>query len=159
MERNLPRKLERDILKQLATEQMVEIIIEEGKSIERLPNRVVELEEEIEKLKVSRDLDSIRLWKPPSGDILRKTENKQQEKPEQNQTPKWKPGGQAGHRRKTRKGFGGVDRFEILGPQVCGWCGQGELFGEPLKMETQQVGELVDRPMEIVVYPKIYVDL
>ena len=116
MGKNLPPKLDREILKQLATEQLVEIIIEEGKSIERLTNRVVELEKEIEKLKVSRDLDSIRLWKPPSGNILKKTENKQQEKPEQNQTQKRKPGGEGGHRGKTRKGFGGVDRFEILAP-------------------------------------------
>jgi transposase len=138
MEKNLPRKLDTDIiLKQLVTEQLVEMIIEEGKSIEKLTNRVVELEKEIEKLKVSRDLDSIRLWKAPSGDILKKTENKQQEKLEENQTPKRKPEGQPGHRGKTRRGFGGVDRFEILGPQVCGWCGQGELFGEPIKMETQ----------------------
>jgi hypothetical protein len=34
---------------------MVEMIIEEGKSIEKLTNRVVELEKKIEKLKVSRD--------------------------------------------------------------------------------------------------------
>jgi transposase len=83
MEKNLPRKLDTDIiLKQLATEQVVEIIIEEGKIIEKLTNRVVELEKEIEKLKVSRDLDSIRLCKEALGDILKKTENKQQEKPE-----------------------------------------------------------------------------
>jgi transposase len=75
MEKNLPRKLDTEILKQLATEQLVEIIIKQGNSIEKLTNRVVELEEEIEKLKVSRDLDSIRLWKAPSGDILKKTEN------------------------------------------------------------------------------------
>jgi transposase len=123
MEKNLPPKLETEILKQLATEQVVEMIIEEGKSIEKLTNRVVELEKEIEKLKVSRDLDSIRLWKAPLGGILKKSENKQQEKPEENQTLKRKLGGQAGHRGKTRKGFGVVDRFEILGPQVCGWCG------------------------------------
>ena len=129
MEKNLRPKLDREIFKQLATEQLVEIIIEEGKSIEKLTNRVVELEEEIERLKVNRDLDSIRLWKPPSGNILKKTENKQQEKPEEKQTPKRKAGAQAGYRGKTRKEFGGVDRFEILGPQVCGWCGQGELFG------------------------------
>jgi transposase len=78
MERNLPRKLDTEILKQLATEQLVEIIIEEGTSIEKLTNRVVE----IEKLKVSRDLDGIRLWKAASGNILKKTENKQQDKPE-----------------------------------------------------------------------------
>jgi transposase len=143
MEKNLPRKLDTEILKQLIIEQVVEMIIEEGESIEKLTNRVVELENEIEKLtnrvveleneieklKVSRDLDSIRLWKAPSGDILKKSENKQQEKLEENHTPKRKPGGQAEHRGKTRKEFGGVDRFEILGPQVCGWYGQGELFG------------------------------
>jgi transposase len=97
MEKKLPRKLDREILKQLATEQVVEITIDQGKSIEKLTNIVVELEKEIEKVKVSRDLDSIRLWKAPSGDILKKTENKQQEKPEEkpeeNQTPKRKPGG------------------------------------------------------------------
>jgi transposase len=88
-----------------------------GQSIEKLTNRVVELEKEIDKLKVSRDLETITLSKPPSGDILKKTENKQEEK----QTRKRKPGGQPGHRGKRRKGFGGVDRFEIVGRQVYGW--------------------------------------
>jgi transposase len=105
MEKNLPRKLDRKILKQLATEQVVEIIIEEGNSIEKLTNRVVEVEKEIEKLKVSTDLDSIRLWKEPLGDILKKTENKQQEKPEENQTPKRKPGGQPGIGEKRERGL------------------------------------------------------
>jgi transposase len=82
MEKNLPRKLDTEMFKQLATEQLVEIIIKQGNSIEKLTNRVVELDEEIEKLKVSRDLDSIRLCKEALGDILKKTENKQQEKPE-----------------------------------------------------------------------------
>ena len=91
-----------------------------GKSIENLTNKVVELEKEIEKLKVSRDLETIRLSKAPLGDILKETENKQEDKPEENQTRKRKPRGQPGHREKTRKGFGGVDRFEIIGRQVCG---------------------------------------
>jgi transposase len=82
MEKNLPRTLDTKIFKKLATEQLVEIIIKQGKTIEKLTNRVVELAKEIEKLKVSRDLDTIRLWKAPSGDILKKTENKQQDKPE-----------------------------------------------------------------------------
>jgi transposase len=46
-------------LKQLGTEQLVEIIIDQGKTIEKLTNRVVELEKQIEKLKVSRDLEII----------------------------------------------------------------------------------------------------
>jgi hypothetical protein len=37
------------------------------------------------------------------GKHPQKTENKQQEKPEENQTLKRKPGAQAGHRGKTRK--------------------------------------------------------
>jgi hypothetical protein len=55
MEKNLPRKLDTEILKQLATGQLVEMIIEDGKSIEKLTNRVVEQEKKIEKLKLSRD--------------------------------------------------------------------------------------------------------
>jgi transposase len=47
------------------------------------------------------------------GDILKETENKQEEKPEENQTRKWKPGGQPGHRGKRRKVFGGVDRIDL----------------------------------------------
>jgi transposase len=47
------------------------------------------------------------------GDILKETENKQQEKPEETQTRKRKPGGQPGHRVKRRKGFGGVDRIDL----------------------------------------------
>jgi transposase len=59
MEKKLPPKLDPEILKQLATEQLVEIIIDQEKSIENLTNRVVELEKQIEKLKVSRDLETI----------------------------------------------------------------------------------------------------
>ncbi|WP_041639142.1 hypothetical protein [Trichormus azollae] len=59
MEKKLGLKLDREILKQLGTEQLVEITIDQGKSIEKLTNRVVEVEKEIEKLKVSRDLETI----------------------------------------------------------------------------------------------------
>jgi transposase len=67
MEENLPQKLDTEMFKQLATEQLVEMIIEEGKSIEKLTNRVVELEKEIEKLKVSRDLDIIQIMESTVG--------------------------------------------------------------------------------------------
>ena len=59
MKKKLGPKLDREILKQLGIEQLVEIIIDRGKSIEKLTNRVVELEKEIDKLKVSRDLETI----------------------------------------------------------------------------------------------------
>ena len=59
MEKKLGPKIDREILKQLGTEQLVGVIIDQGKSIENLINRVVELEKEIEKLKVSGDLETI----------------------------------------------------------------------------------------------------
>ncbi len=136
--------------RQLATEQLVEIIIEQANAIEQLKTRVIELEIVIEKLKVSRDLDSTTSSKPPSGDILKKTEKKLEE----SEAPKRKPGGQPGHQGKTRKGFGRVDRFEILRPQVCSCCGQKEFHAKPIKIETQQVAQLVDRPIEIVEYQR-----
>lgn len=154
MQKDLPAKQDSDRLKQLPTEQLVEIIIEQAKVIEQLKTRVIELEEEIKKLKVGRDLDSTTSSKPPSGDILKKTENKQQDKPGESETPQRKPGGQPGHPGKTRKGFGRVDRFEILRPQVCSCCGQRGFDAEPTKIETQQVAQLVEKPIEIVEYQK-----
>jgi transposase len=154
MEKDLPRQLDREILGQLATEQLVEMIIEQAIAIDQLKSRIVELEQQVEKLKVSRDLDSTTSSKPPSADILKKTENKLEDEPGENETPKRKPGGQPGHPGKTRKGFGRVDKFEILRPQVCSCCGQREFSGEPIKIETQQVAQLVERPIEIVEYQR-----
>jgi transposase len=150
MEKNLPPKLDRESLRQLTTEQLVEMVMEQALAIEALKSRVIELESVIEKLKVSRDLDSTTSSKPPSGDILKKTENKQA----LSETLKRKPGGQPGHQGKTRKGFGRVDRFEILRPQMCKCCGQREFHSEPIKIETQQVAQLVERPIEIVEYQR-----
>ena len=112
MKKDPPLKLDSETLNQLATEQLVEIIIEQAKTIELLKSRAVELEKKIQELKVSRDLDSTTSSKPPSADILKKTENYPVAQPFESQTPKRKPGGQPGHPGKTRKGFGRVDRFE-----------------------------------------------
>ncbi|BAZ29660.1 transposase IS66 (plasmid) [Cylindrospermum sp. NIES-4074] len=154
MQKDLPPKLESETLRQLATEQLVEMIIEQANAIVQLKSKVIELQQEIEKLKVSRDLDSTTSSKPPSGDILKKPENKQEDKPEESEAAKRKPGGQPGHPGKTRKGFGRVDRFEILRPQMCSCCGQREFRAEPIKIETQQVAQLVERPIEIVEYQR-----
>lgn len=154
MQKDLPPKLDIEKLRQLACEQVVEIIVEQANAIEQLKSRIVELEKEIEKLKVSRDLDSKTSSKPPAGDILKKSENKLDDQAQQSEAPKRKPGGQPGHPGKTRKGFSRVDRFEILRPQVCSCCGQREFCAEPVKIETQQVAQLVDRPIEIVEYQR-----
>jgi transposase len=154
MKKEQPLKLDREILNQLAPSQLVEIIIEQAKAIEQLKSRVVELEKKIQELKVSRDVDSTISSKPPSADLLKKTEKKPEAQPSESKTPKRKPGGQPGHPGKTRKGFCRVDRFEILRPQVCRCCGQEEFSSEPIKIETQQVAQLVERPIYIVEYQK-----
>lgn len=64
MKKDLPPKLDRESLKQLATEQLVELIMEQAIAIEKLRTKVLELEQEIKKLFVSRDLDSTTSSKP-----------------------------------------------------------------------------------------------
>ena len=154
MEKDLPPKLERETLLQLAPEQLVDIIVEQAIATEKLNSRILKLEQELEKLKVSRDLDSKTSSKPPSGDILKKTENKQQDKPEESEAPKRKPGGQPGHQGKTRSGFGRVDRYEILRPEDCVYCGQKAFATVAVKIEKQSVAQLVEHPIEIVEYQR-----
>jgi transposase len=154
MGKDLLLKLERETLLQLAPSQLVDIIVEQAIAIEKLNSRILELEEKVEKLKVSRDLDSSTSSKPPSGDILKKTENKQQDKPEESEAPKRKPGGQPGHQGKTRSGFGRVDRYEILRPEDCLYCGQKAFATVAVKIEKQSVAQLVERPIEIVEYQR-----
>ena len=47
MKKESPLKLDSEILNQLATEQLVEIIIDQAKAIEQLKSRVVELEKKV----------------------------------------------------------------------------------------------------------------
>ncbi|MEH2283691.1 MAG: IS66 family transposase [Nostoc sp.] len=154
MGKDLLLKLERETLLQLTPEQLVNIIVEQANAIEKLNSRILELEEKVEKLKISRDLDSKISSKPPSGDILKKTENKQQDKLLESEAPKRKPGGQPGHQGKTRKGFGRVDRYEILRPTDCVYCGQKAFANVAVKIEKQSVAQLVERPIEIVEYQR-----
>ena len=106
-------------LNQLSKSELVQLIISQQKIIE-------ELKQEIEKLKVSRDLDSQTSSKPPSTDLLKKSEKQSIETKEQ-QKPKRKPGGQPGHPGKTRKGFDRIDRCVLLRPEKCSHC-QSKIF-------------------------------
>ncbi|BAY49397.1 transposase IS66 [Scytonema sp. HK-05] len=159
MNEDLPQKLDRPSLCQLSKEQLVDIIIEQAIVIQQqaiviqqLQTMIKELKQQIERLRVSRDLDSKTSSKPPSGDILKKPEKKESEASSEQNSTKRKPGGQPGHQGKTRKGFGRVDYFEILRPEFCTCCGHTEFVSEPVKIETQQVAQLVERPIEIVEY-------
>jgi transposase len=85
---------------------------------------------------------------PPSTDLIQKSE-KPTEKPEEQQ--KRKPGGQPGHQGTTRKGFGRVDRREVIHPEICQCCGSREL-STAINQQTQQVACLVAKPIEVVEY-------
>lgn len=151
MDQDLPQQLDRESLSQLDKQQLVDIIIEQVRINQQLQASINELKQEIERLGVSRNLDSKNSSKPPSSDLLQKSEKKKPQEESQPNSPKRKPGGQPGHAGKTRKGFGRVDRYEILRPQVCACCGQTEFAFESVLVEKQQVAQLV-RPIEIVEY-------
>jgi transposase len=154
MNQNLPQELDRESLNQLSKEELVEIIIEQSKVIRELQKIIIELQQEVERLKVSRDLDSSNSSKPPSQDIHKKSENKKAHPQDQSNQPKKKPGGQPGHQGKTRKGFGRVDRYEILRPLNCVYCGQEAFAAVAVKVEKQTVAQLVEHPIEIVEYQR-----
>ncbi len=154
MNQNLPQNLDRESLTQLSRQELVEIIIEQSKVIRELQKIIKELQQEIERLKVSRDLDSSNSSKPPSGDIHKKSENKKVPPQEELNQPKKKPGGQPGHQGKTRKGFGRIDRYEILRPTDCVCCGQKAFAPAAVKVEKRSVAQLVERPIEVVEYQR-----
>ena len=154
MMNNLPQQLDSESLSQLPKEELVRIIIEQAIVNTELLSSIQELKQEIERLRVSRDLDSKTSSKPPSTDLLKKPEFKLPETEAEAPSPKRKPGGQPGHTGKTRKGFGRVDRYEILRSEVCLCCGQTAFVDEPVKIEKHQVAQLVERPIEIVEYQR-----
>lgn len=104
-----PELNELEKLNQLSKKELVKMILTQQEIIE-------ELKKEIEKLKISRSLDSKISSKPPSSDLLKKPERKEKSS---SQKPPKSPGGQLGHQGKTRKGFGRVDRWEILKAETC----------------------------------------
>jgi transposase len=119
---------------------------------EKLVLMIQALKAELARLKEIVNKDSKTSSKPPSQDIIKKSEKKKSELDGSSDEEKRKPGGQPGHIGKTRKGFGRVDRFEILRPQFCNCCGLASFTPEPIKVETQQVAQLVEHPIEIVEY-------
>lgn len=134
-------------LKQLPNEELVAIILEQQRVIEQLMQAV-------NRLQVSLHQDSQTSSKPPSTDLLKKPEkNQTSQQPETaKEEPLRKPGGQPGHEGKTRKGFKRIDRYQILRPQECPACGGDEFVAEPVRVQVQQVAQLVEHPIEVVEY-------
>lgn len=144
--KNLPQLPERPTLEQLPLTQLVDMLLAQSKIIE-------ELKVEVKRLKLSNGLDSKTSSKPPSTDVLKKSEKpKKQLNAETNPEPKRKPGGQPGHEGSTRKGFNRIDRIEELIPTHCDHCGSSRFDNEPVALKVQQVAQLVLRPIEVVEY-------
>jgi transposase len=102
-------------------EELVKLVLTQQKLIEKL-------QAELKKLKERQPSNSKTSWKPPSSDLISKSEKASSEKSQESESqPKPKPGGQPGHIGKTRKGSGPVDRYEISVPYQCEHCGSREL--------------------------------
>jgi transposase len=111
-----PPLLDRESLKNLTPEQLVEMVL-------KLQELVVKQGETIEKLKGYLDKDSKTSSKPPSTDLLRKPEKAQEGEKKEGRSP----GGQKGHEGKTRKGFGRIDRLLSVKAEKCQHCGSTHL--------------------------------
>lgn len=145
-----------EILKQLSKKELVKMILAQQKALEQL-------QKEIEKLKISLDLDSKTSSKPPSTDLIKKTEKaKTSPEKDSSSSTKRKPQrtcphvGQPGHQGKPLTGFSRIDRIQILQPIKCSKCGQTEFLDEPVKVDSQQVAQLVDKPIEVVEYHRYH---
>lgn len=136
-----PPLLDRESLKNLTPEQLVEMVL-------KLQALVVKQGETIEKLKGYLDKDSKTSSKPPSTDLLRKPEKAREGEKKEGRSP----GGQKGHEGKTRKGFGRIDRRESVKAEKCQHCGSSHLAQSERRERTLVVARLVARPIEIVEY-------
>ena len=123
-------------LNQMSREELLEVVL-------KLMERIEELEGKVTK-------DSTNSSKPPSSDLIKKSEKKKETPTE----GKRRPGGQKNHPGKTRKGFGRVDRMEIVELEQCPRCGASSQDTKILKTETQTIAELVARPIEVVEYQR-----
>ena len=136
-----PPQYEREILEKMQIPELVGVIM-------RQQEWAQQVYEEIERLKAVTNRSSKDSSKPPSSDLLKRSEKAVEERGLEE--GKRKVGGQEGHKGKTRKGFNRVDRFETVSPQGCPTCGK-ESWTE-IGVSIRQTGRLVAQPIEIVEY-------
>ncbi len=132
---------EKTEIEQLSQAELVELVLGLQKVIQELEEKLAIASS---KHRTTSKISSL----PPALDLIQKSEKAKEQTGEDQ---KKKPGGQAGHQGKTRKGFGRVDRYEISQPSICDWCGSREL-SETISHQTQQVACLVAKPIEVVEY-------
>jgi len=147
MKSRLPKiPTDRETLEQLPKSVLVEIVLQQQAVLE-------ELRAEVERLKGLIGKDSQTSSKPPSSDLLRRSEKVKEET--ESDSSKRKPGGQPGHPGKTRKGFGRIDRYERIEPQICHQCGGNHFQASESRLTRSVVAQLVERPIEIVEYQQV----
>jgi transposase len=140
----IPANVEREQLVQAPNEQLVALVLRQQEIIQQLV-------EEVERLKNNASSDSQSSSKPPSSDIHKRSERSTSASDE-TEPQKRKAGGQPGHEGKTRKGFGRVDRYEVVRPGECAGCRGTTFVLEPAKVRRYQVAELVAQPIEVLEY-------
>jgi transposase len=144
----LSAALKLEMVDQLSHQELVKIVLTQQKLIEKL-------QEELEKLKERHLSNSKTSSKPPSSDLIQKSETAPVDNSKESEAePKRKPGGQPGHIGKTRKGFGRVDRYQISTPDSCDRCGSREL-SDSIGYSKQQVACLAALPIEVVEYQRV----
>lgn len=137
-------------LSSVAPSALVKIILQQQTVIAQQQAAIEALQVEVARLKEQLTADSKTSSKPPSSDLLKKSEKAIKSTSAQGKGRK--PGGQPGHMGKTRKGFSRIDRIEVLRPQVCPNCGAGAFTSLPITKRHHQVARLVSKPIEIVAY-------
>lgn len=136
-----PPQYEREVLEKMQVAELVGVIMHQQEWAQQIY-------EEIEKLKAVNNRNSKDSSKPPSSDLLKRSEKIVEETEEVE--GKKKAGGQQGHKGKTRKGFNRIDRFETIKLKGCPNCG-GESWTE-IGVSIKQTARLVSQPIEIVEY-------
>jgi transposase len=107
---------------------------------------LVRFEKILERLENQTLATSETSSKPPSSAILQRSEHASGEPSEPG---KRNAGGQPGHPGKTRKGFGRVDRYEVVRPETCA-CGSQEWLVSPVQVKYRQVAEFIAAPIEAI---------
>src|SRR4028118_61004 len=96
----LQPKFDLESLSQLPKEELVNIIVQQQRVIEQFKQEIEQFKQEIERLKRQQSTDSQNSSKPPSTDLLKKSE-KPKASTETTESGLRKPGGQPGHVGKT----------------------------------------------------------
>lgn len=140
----LPETVERPALLNVSHEELVELVL-------RQQEIIAQLAAEVERLQANANSDSRTSSKPPSSDIHKRSETPKPAS-ETSASAKRKPGGQPGHTGRTRKGFGRIDRLEVLRPQTCPACGLNTFFPAPVECKHHIIAELATPAIEIIDY-------